>query len=169
MRFNEIEESTQRETLRRIYADDIDWQRDNFVKVNAEIRRVVLLLNSGTAAALMTYMGSSMAIRAAGVAWLTLGLFGAGIFCLLVSYALGFHMLKWHLSKTDANLILTLRSELEIEEYERRRVEVPRWFKRLGNASLAATYAAVVLWIAGVCTAIIYLRPDTPIAGPWGV
>src|SRR5512139_1964117 len=99
MRFSDIEESTDRERLRSIYAEELNWQRNYFAGVNTEIRRLILFLNAGSAVALMTFMGTSEIARGSPAAWVALSLFCSGVVFLSLSYALGYHILNDFLRK----------------------------------------------------------------------
>lgn len=160
MKFSEVEDAGERQIIRSIISDDLAWLREYFTKVGVEIRRLILFLNAGSAAALMTYMGASQEVRAADAAWTALALFGLGLFFLCASYAIGFHLLSWLMQRSAALQRAVFNDELSVLEYDAKRLALPKWVPRLSKTSLVANYSALACWLAGVIVAIVYLRPD---------
>ncbi len=159
MKYTEIEDTSERLNIRAILVDDLKHQRDYFITVSTEIRKLLLFLNAGSAVCADDIHGSigGHTLYNSGVVWTRL--LCRGIIFLSASYAFGYHMLQFILRRTGSDLNLTWVGSIDIEEFERRRATFPKWITRCGMLTTSFSYVSWACWALGAFVAIKYLHP----------
>lgn len=163
MKYSELDVS-HRADLTQQLADGVRYASELTVDVGRETERYLLLINSGAAVALLTFMGTSNLIRETTAAWWALGLYAVGITAVGVFLGTNFHVTRATMLSLAKDRQQLYEDELTLSEFVKRRPAI-----NTPVLPVVFGYIAFICFIAGSLTAGIGLYPLVARASGEGV
>lgn len=153
MQYSELEPLARSELSSRLYEAGRE-ARELTVSIGQEAVHYLLLTNGGAAIALLTYMGTSDAIRQALPAWWSLGVYLLGILAVGVLLMINFFVTRKLMVELAIDTQRLFKDDITVVAFQQRRplIKIPKSSDIVGSIALAC-------FIAGSLIALIGLYP----------